>query len=73
MCLLEYLYTDSISIPVSTDVGMQVLELSDRLCLARLVNYVENLMIEEFSEKQKLNIDIMEDCIRLLEPAQVKH
>ncbi len=70
--LLEYLYTDSIIISqVLSDIGMQILELANRLCLTRLVNYMENAMINDFTQKQNLGIDVMESCIHILEPAQV--
>jgi len=71
-CFLEYLYTDSLSPPVPTEIGMPLIELANRLCLPRLVNILESLMINDIAQQQSMGIDVTEECIRILEVAQVK-
>jgi len=67
---LEYIYTDSIKSRVPIETAMLLLELANRLCLPRLINVLENVIIMEIAHKAVIS-DVGEDYIRILEPAQV--
>ncbi|CAG7716727.1 unnamed protein product [Allacma fusca] len=71
MCFLEYLYTDSLSPPVPLDIGMPLVELANRLCLPRLINILESMMINDIAQKQSHGVDVTDECIRILELAQL--
>ena len=69
---LEYIYTDSISCRVPVETSMLLVELANRLCLPRLINILESIIIMEMAHKDVIS-DVAEDYIRILEPAQVMH
>ncbi|CAL8077788.1 unnamed protein product [Orchesella dallaii] len=71
LCFLEYLYTDSVCPHVPVDIGVSVIELANRLCLTRLINLLESTLINVFAQKQAHGIDVVEDCIKILESAQL--
>ncbi len=72
LCFLEYLYTDSVCPHVPVDVGVSVIELANRLCLTRLINLLESTLINVFAQKQSHGIDVIEDCIKILESSTFK-
>ncbi|XP_037939980.1 rho-related BTB domain-containing protein 1 isoform X2 [Teleopsis dalmanni] len=69
--LLSYLYTDEIP-PISTDKCLNLLELSNRLCLPRLLNLVECRVIEDLTiiSQNKTN-ETVDHCLKLLEPVKL--
>lgn len=69
--LLCYLYTDEVPAIFSTKC-LNLLELANRLCLPRLVNLVENRVIEDLDRiSQNDGNEAVEICLRLLEPCKL--
>ncbi|XP_066581695.1 rho-related BTB domain-containing protein 1 isoform X2 [Prorops nasuta] len=69
--LLCYLYTDEIP-AISSARCLNLLELANRLCLARLVNLVESRVIEDLDRlSQNEGNEAVENCLRLLEPCKL--
>lgn len=69
--LLCYLYTDEVP-AISSARCLNLLELANRLCLPRLVNLVENRVIEDLERlSQNDGNEAVENCLRLLEPCKV--
>ncbi|XP_058802582.1 rho-related BTB domain-containing protein 1 isoform X2 [Phymastichus coffea] len=69
--LLCYLYTDEVP-AISSDRCLNLLELANRLCLPRLVNLVENRVIEDLERLSQNNgNEAVENCLRLLEPCKL--
>lgn len=71
--LLLYIYTDDIPF-ISPSRCIDLLELANRLCLPRLVNLVEQRVVEEMSTSSTVgqeNNDVLEHCLKLLEPCKV--
>ena len=69
--LLCYLYTDEVP-AISSTKCLNLLELANRLCLPRLVNLVENRVIEDLDRiSQNDGNEAVEICLRLLEPCKV--
>ena len=72
--LLLYIYTDDIPF-INPLRCVDILELANRLCLPRLVNLVEQRVVEELTRSsvtQECN-DALEHCLRLLEASKVTH
>lgn len=66
-----YLYTDEIP-TITTDKCLNLLELSNRLCLPRLLNLVECRVIEDLTRiSQNETSDAVEHCMKLLEAVKV--
>lgn len=72
MRLLLFIYTDDIPF-ISPLRCVDILELANRLCLPRLVNLVEERVVEELTRSSLVqeNNDTLENCLRLLEPCKV--
>ncbi|XP_033209942.1 rho-related BTB domain-containing protein 1 isoform X2 [Belonocnema kinseyi] len=69
--LLCYLYTDEVP-AISSTKCLNLLELANRLCLPRLVNLVENRVIEDLDRiSQSDGNEAVEICLRLLEPCKL--
>lgn len=70
--LLLYIYTDDIPF-ISPSRCIDLLELANRLCLPRLVNLVEQRVVEEMtgSSSGQENNDVLEHCLKLLEPCKL--
>ncbi|XP_024936288.1 rho-related BTB domain-containing protein 1 isoform X2 [Cephus cinctus] len=69
--LLCYLYTDEVP-AISSARCLNLLELANRLCLPRLVNLVENRVIEDLDRlSQNDSNQAVENCLRLLEPCKL--
>ena len=73
--LLLYIYTDDIPF-ISPSRCIDLVELANRLCLPRLVNLVEQRVVEEMTsstigQENKDNNDVLEHCLKLLEPCKV--
>ncbi|OXU26125.1 hypothetical protein TSAR_007468 [Trichomalopsis sarcophagae] len=69
--LLCYLYTDEVP-AISSARCLNLLELANRLCLPRLVNLVENRVIEDLERlSQNDGNEAVENCLRLLEPCKL--
>ncbi|XP_051158151.1 rho-related BTB domain-containing protein 1 isoform X1 [Leptopilina boulardi] len=69
--LLCYLYTDEVP-PIIATKCLNLLELANRLCLPRLVNLVENRVIEDLDRiSQNDGNEAVEICLRLLEPCKL--
>jgi len=68
---LEYIYLDKLeSHQKSIDTSMLLIELANRLCLPRLINVLESILIAEM-RKSESSSEVLENCIRIVEPAQV--
>ena len=48
-----------------------IISAADRLCLPRLVTLVESAVVHDLTEADKDGEDIIEDVLKLIEPAQV--
>lgn len=70
--LLVYLYTDDLSGTVSYVKCLELLEVANRLCLQRLITFIEQRVVEQLSVKCGTDGDVVEHCLRLLEPCKVK-
>ncbi|KAK6621940.1 hypothetical protein RUM44_001747 [Polyplax serrata] len=70
--LLLFIYTDDIPF-ISPLRCVDILELANRLCLPRLVNLVEERVVEELTRSSLVqeNNDTLENCLRLLEPCKL--
>ncbi|KAL0277501.1 UNVERIFIED_CONTAM: hypothetical protein PYX00_004753 [Menopon gallinae] len=70
--LLLYIYIDDIPF-IHPSRCVDLLELANRLCLPRLVNLVEERVVEEMTRCAlgQDNSDILEHCLRLLEPCKL--
>ncbi|XP_046416352.1 rho-related BTB domain-containing protein 1 isoform X1 [Neodiprion virginianus] len=69
--LLCYFYTDEVP-AISSARCLNLLELANRLCLPRLVNLVENRVIEDLDRlSQNDGNEAVENCLRLLEPCKL--
>ncbi|XP_012260254.1 rho-related BTB domain-containing protein 1 isoform X2 [Athalia rosae] len=69
--LLCYIYTDEVP-AISSARCLNLLELANRLCLPRLVNLVENRVIEDLDLlSQNDGNEAVENCLRLLEPCKL--
>lgn len=70
--LLLYIYTDDIPF-ISPSRCIDLLELANRLCLPRLVNLVEQRVVEEMTSTTvgQENNDVLEHCLKLLEPCKL--
>jgi Rho-related BTB domain-containing protein 1/2 len=68
--LLYFLYTDN-SPRVTTSTCVDLIEIANRLCLARLVSLVEATIIEGLNEAIETGNDISEEVLRILQPCQV--
>ncbi|KAG1686692.1 Rho-related BTB domain-containing protein 2 [Nymphon striatum] len=71
--LLTYLYTDDCA-NIQKDNYIDLLELSNKLCLSRLVAIVEHRIMTELSKLSKNShglLESMEFAIKLLEPSQM--
>ncbi|XKL61754.1 hypothetical protein PGB90_001587 [Kerria lacca] len=65
--LLTFLYMDDIK-PVPSTRCLDLIELANRLCLTRLINLVEKMVIDELNKFPVVeNSDIIHLCLRLLE------
>ncbi|XP_022247796.1 rho-related BTB domain-containing protein 1-like isoform X1 [Limulus polyphemus] len=69
--LLVYLYTDCIDPTINPNNCLDLLELANRLCLARLVALVEQKVVRDLIKMAENKIDSTEHAIRLLEPCQM--
>ncbi|XP_034254975.1 rho-related BTB domain-containing protein 1 isoform X2 [Thrips palmi] len=69
--LLVYLYTDDISGTVSYLKCLELLEVANRLCLQRLITLIEQKVVEQLSVRCGTDGDVVEHCLRLLEPCKL--
>lgn len=67
---LEYTYTDKLESCIPLESSMLLIELANRLCLPRLINIIESIVIAEM-RRNGSSSEVLENCIRVLEPAQV--
>lgn len=70
LAIREFLYTGECSTGATLNC-LGIIEAANRFCLPRLVRVVEARVCEDLTEADKEGEDIIEDVIRLLEPAQV--
>lgn len=68
--LLYFIYTDDI-IPVPWTQCLNLIELSNRLCLTRLINLTERHLIDELTKMSNANEDVIQPCLKLLEPCKM--
>jgi hypothetical protein len=66
----EFLYTGECTSGATLNC-LGIIEAANRFCLPRLVRLVEARVCEDLTEADKDGEDIIEDVIKLLEPAQV--
>ncbi|KAK3913203.1 Rho-related BTB domain-containing protein 1 [Frankliniella fusca] len=69
--LLTYLYTDELSGSVSYTKCLELLEVANRLCLPRLITLIEQRVVEQLTAKCNSEGDVVEHCLRLLEPCKL--
>lgn len=69
LAVREFLYTGECS-QCATLNCLGIIEAANRFCLPRLIRLVEGQVITDLSEADKDGEDIIEDVIKLLEPAQ---
>ncbi|KAH3855821.1 rho-related BTB domain-containing protein 2-like [Dreissena polymorpha] len=68
--LREYLYTGSCPAGATLNC-LGIIEAANRFCIPRLVAMVEGAVVSDLTEADKEGEDIIEDVLRLLEPAQL--
>ena len=68
--LQEFLYTGSISNVTEVDC-LALIEVANRFCLPRFVTLIEDAIVQQFLTWEKQGVNILEDVIILIEPAQV--
>lgn len=69
--LLVYLYIDDLSGTVSYLKCLELLEVANRLCLQRLITLIEQKVVEQLSIRCGIDGDVVEHCLRLLEPCKL--
>ncbi|XP_052122122.1 rho-related BTB domain-containing protein 1 [Frankliniella occidentalis] len=69
--LLTYLYTDELGGAVSYLKCLELLEVANRLCLPRLITLIEQKVVEQLTAKCGSEGDVVEHCLRLLEPCKL--
>jgi len=67
---LEYVYTDKLEFQSSIETSMLLIELANRLCLPRLINILESILICDM-RKSESSAEVLENCIKIVEPAQL--
>ncbi|KAL1450091.1 hypothetical protein WDU94_002545, partial [Cyamophila willieti] len=69
--LLSFIYTDELSpsIVLNPNKCIDILELSNRLCLSRLTNLIEKRLVDQM--KCYDSTELIPLCLKLLEPAKV--
>lgn len=72
MQLLTFLYADELSGSVSYIKCLELLEVANRLCLQRLITLIELRVVEQLNAKCGTEGDVVEHCLRLLEPCKVQ-
>lgn len=70
LAVREFLYTGDCPSGATLNC-LGIIEAADRLCLPRLVRLVEAAVVDDLTTANKEGEDIIEDVLKLLEPAQV--
>ncbi|XP_074640911.1 rho-related BTB domain-containing protein 1-like [Tubulanus polymorphus] len=68
--LLEYLYLDDCCPDFSEVDPVELIELSNRLCLPRMHSLLESMLVKHLMKAHDDGENIMEDVLALIEPAQ---